>query len=299
MAQYARCCGPIGYAERYRLIARSVMFAGIPACELERLTGDAHLIAAEQGETLFSAGEIARVVHLIVDGAVQVIVGRWVTTPDANEADHAGPDGSSLLLHVLGAGDVAADIELIPLLADQLSPVIRQSSGRVLTRTARVIAIHGCVLAQVLRKHPELRDRLAGRVLERMRQTQTLLADIVLARTRSKVRLARLLLDLFNRFGTSGAHGIELPMRLSHSALAQALGLARRCVFAQVNALEQSGAIDHDRTGRLTLLDVARLRRAATCESPEGGPQVEDHGRCRPSRTIAVDGGGDDRPHDE
>jgi CRP-like cAMP-binding protein len=119
------------------------------------------------------------------------------------------------------------------------------------------------MVTQALRRHPQLRDRLAGRVLERLRQTQTLLADIVLARTRSKVRLARLLLDLFNRFGTAGPHGIELPMKLSHGALAQALGLARRSVFADVNALEQSGAIDHDRTGRLTLLDIARLRGAA------------------------------------
>jgi CRP-like cAMP-binding protein len=256
----------LGRNERRQSIAASPFFAGISPAELGRLADEAHLIVAEEREALFSAGEPVHVLHLIVDGAVQISIGAWVTNNTAEGDAQVADDGCGLLLRVLGAGDVAGDVEMISLLANQATPVVHQSTARVLTKTARLIAIRSCALARVLRNHSPLRDRLAERVLERLRQTQTLLTDTVLLKTRGRARLARLLLDLFDRFGTAGARGVELPATFSHRALGQALGLTRRSIFEDMNALEELGAIDHDRDGRLTLVEAARLRRVANAD---------------------------------
>jgi CRP-like cAMP-binding protein len=266
MAHDADRCGSrrLSHAERHRSIAQAPVFSGLSATDVDRLAHGTQLVLARQGDTLFSAGSSVSLLHLVVDGAVQIVLGNHA----AGEDDIClRAEAATLLLETLVAGDLVGDIELLPLLAEQPIPIVRQSSGRVLTKTARLIAIRPYVLAQVLQDYAWLRARFAERVIQRLQRTQALLADFALLRTPGRVRLARLLLDFFDRLGRPGRRGIELRATFSHAALARALGLARRSVFADMKALKELGAIAYDRSGRLTLLDAMRLRDIA-CGEP-------------------------------
>jgi hypothetical protein len=69
----------------------------------------------------------------------------------------------------------------VTLLTGKLFAIARQTSARVLTKAARLVVIEQQPLARVARDRPAVRDRIAVRVLDRLRWTHVLLADVMMA----------------------------------------------------------------------------------------------------------------------
>jgi CRP-like cAMP-binding protein len=136
---------------------------------------------------------------------------------------------------LLGPGDV-----LRPWDEDDGAGLIEcHASWRVLEPT-RVALLDGNFTRRASR-WPTLTTELVQRALRRSR-AQSILLAVTQAR-RADVRLRTLFWHLADRWGRVTPEGIVLPLRLTHSVIAQLTGLRRPSVSISLGELEHAGEI--------------------------------------------------------
>lgn len=192
-----------------------------------RLTPEALLACAaefreqrfEQGQLLFSRGDIGDQLLLVAEGRVRLAV----TTEDGRELSVRHAVRGDLLgeIAVLDGGERSAD-------AVALTPVVAYGLRRV-------------PFEQLVARYPQLPAGIIAFLCRRLRQTTDQLEGIALYSI--EVRLARfLLVGLSGRRAAPGKR-VPLDMAFSQGELAQLLGASRPKVNAALGSLEQAGAI--------------------------------------------------------
>ena len=163
--------------------------------------------------------------------AVRVPRGRWT-----GEGVNAMPDGIGLLVlrgmlirrvgfieshaaELLGEGDL-----LRPWQGEDAPPALPHTSAWRIMQPAR-IALLDARVAHRFARYPELTGRLVARTLERSRNLAINMAIVQHARVH--IRLHMLFWHLSNRWGYVRPDGVVLPLRLTHTVLAE-LAAARR-----------------------------------------------------------------------
>jgi len=130
---------------------------------------------------------------------------------------------------LLGDGDL-----LRPWQGEDLQLALPHTTGwRVLTRS-RLAVLDGRV-AERLARYPALTGALAGRALNRARGLCLMMA--IVHHPRIEVRLHMLFWHLANRWGRVRSDGVMLPLRLSHSVLADLVAAQRPSVTAALGKL--------------------------------------------------------------
>jgi CRP/FNR family transcriptional regulator, global nitrogen regulator len=107
---------------------------------------------------------------------------------------------------------------------------------------ARVIRVRKSILAEVVKRHPELATKLFFSFSERLRQSEEVI-DSLLEREVS-ARLATLLSNLGNRFGETNGSGAVLNMRLTHQDLANMIVSTREAVSKVMSEFQREGLIE-------------------------------------------------------
>lgn len=142
----------------------------------------------------------------------------------------AGRHGAELL----GAGDV-----LVPWHQDEQATLLWTSEWRVLE------PMRGAILddrfARLLARYPRLAARLLARVAQRARMLTVHMAIVHQARV--DVRLQMLLWFLAGRWGRVRGDGVTLPIRLTHSVLADLVAARRPTVTTALNDLARQGLV--------------------------------------------------------
>jgi CRP-like cAMP-binding protein len=247
--------GPAQARERsHAIIARAPLFASLAEPHKSRILAGATLATWPSGSVLFTRGDIASRILLVGSGFVEL------------RTLGAGPDDAAeaaLQLRLAGPGELAAGDELAWLAAGAVPGEARRQAAVVLGEPAEIVAIDSAALAAWLSVDAAARLHVAHALTAHLAALQSLAAELAGFKNHGKIRLARYLDRLFGRMGQLRGGAITLPHALSHGELAAALGLTRRSVLDDMLSLEEFGAIDHDRAGRLTLRDRARLQRIA------------------------------------
>jgi CRP/FNR family transcriptional regulator, cyclic AMP receptor protein len=92
-----------------------------------------------------------------------------------------------------------------------------------------------------LARYPQLIGRLVGRALERSRNLTVNMAIVHQARV--DVRLHMLFWHLAARWGRVGSDGVSLPLRLTHSVLADLVAARRPTVTSALSELARHGLV--------------------------------------------------------
>jgi len=142
-----------------------------------------------------------------------------------------GRNGAELL----SAGDVLRPWQR----EDSIASVPRHPGWRALERAQ--LAVLDLDFARRLSQFPEIQSQLVGRALRRSRQLAVNVAIVHQPRVETRVRL--LLWQLADRFGTVRQDGVMLPLRLTHTLLAELAAARRPTVSAAIAALERSGEV--------------------------------------------------------
>jgi CRP/FNR family transcriptional regulator, cyclic AMP receptor protein len=151
--------------------------------------------------------------------------------------------------------------------------ISRTTDWRILEQ-ARVAVLDEQV-AVSLAMYPELIGRLVGRALERSRNLATSLA--IAQQTRVNLRLCLLFWHLADRWGRVGAGGVLVPMRLTHSCLAELVCARRPSVSAAVSQLCRQGVAHQVRDGWLLRGEPPRERlQLQQAGIPEDEYQADD-----------------------
>ncbi|MGD0197210.1 MAG: Crp/Fnr family transcriptional regulator [Solirubrobacteraceae bacterium] len=143
----------------------------------------------------------------------------------------AGRRGAELL----SAGDLLRPWQR----EDSISSGLRQPSWRALERVK--FAVLDLDFARRMAQFPEIQGQLVGRALRRSRQLAVNSAIVHQPRVETRVRMV--LWQLADRFGTVRQDGVLLPLRLTHTLLAELVAARRPTVSAAIAALERSGEI--------------------------------------------------------
>jgi CRP-like cAMP-binding protein len=245
---------------RQAILAKSPLFATLTEPHAARLLACSSIATCPGGTVLFSRGDISSAIFLVVSGFVEL------RTQGAGTEDMAE---TALHLRLAGAGEFAAGDELAMLAAGTAPAGERRQTAMVLGDPAEIMAVDSTEFAAWLSADSAARLHVAQALLDHLAALQTLAADLVSFKNHGKIRLARHLDRLFGRMGVFRGAAVTLPHAVSHANLAASLGVTRRSVFDDMLSLEDFGAIDHDRAGRLTLRDRTRLQRIANLVTPE------------------------------
>ena len=107
---------------------------------------------------------------------------------------------------------------------------------------ARVAAVRKPVLTEIVKRHPAFARKLFFSLSDRLRQSDQAIESL-LSREVS-ARLARLLLNLGERFGESTGSGTVLKVRLTHQDLANMIVSTREAVSKVMGEFQREGLIE-------------------------------------------------------
>ena len=195
-------------------------------------------LGLDRGEYLYLPGDPARSVFLVRQGFLRV--GRLLSSGGELTLDLAGPGevlGEEAVLgtgHRVGLAQALESVRVSPLPAPTLESVLRRSATLSLT------------LARILGERSQRAED---------RAVQSALADC-------RRRLARVLLEMAERFGADEDGGRRILPRLTHEELARFIGAARETVTPLLVELRREGLLHYDRR-RLLVRNAPRLQQIA------------------------------------
>jgi CRP/FNR family transcriptional regulator, cyclic AMP receptor protein len=144
---------------------------------------------------------------------------------------------------LLGQGDL-----LRPWQGEGADSSLSRSSGWRVLETARIAVLDSDAAARLAR-YPELTGRLVARALDRARNLATTTA--IVHHTRIEVRLHMLFWHLADRWGRVRPDGVFVPLRLTHSMLADLVAARRPSVSTGLAELGRRGLVARDGSGWL------------------------------------------------
>lgn len=191
-----------------------------------------------RGDAIFTEGEPGDRMYVILNGKVKL--------------GQTSTDGRESLLAVLGPGEVFGELSLF-------DPGPRTATATAVTDVV-VIGLGHDNLRPWLAGRPEVAESLLQALAQRLRRTNETLADLVFSDVPGRV--AKLLLELADKFGQPGPDGILVHHDLTQEELAQLVGASRETVNKALADFTQRGWIVVDQR-EVVLVDMDRLARRA------------------------------------
>jgi CRP/FNR family transcriptional regulator, cyclic AMP receptor protein len=221
------------------LLAMTPLFAGLSLEELTQFAGYMHERTFSAGASFLTLGQPGEAIYVLLTGSVKVSTIR--------------PDGTEVILAVLGAGEVVGEMSLADSLGRSADvTTLEETTLLWMDRTAfRSGVVESPVLARNLAEILSRRLRLANANL------------LSLAALDVPGRVASQILALAREYGEQRPEGLRIPMRLTQADLAGLVGASRVRVNQAFGYLRKRHAISVGADGRITVLDEEiRSRRA-------------------------------------
>jgi CRP-like cAMP-binding protein len=233
---------------RKAIIARNLLFRGLPERIIDRLAAVAVRRRFDKNERIFSQGDDGDALYGVIAGRVRI--------------GAVGSTGQEVFLNIMEPDESFGEIAVI----DGLP----RTAGAVAMEATNLIAIQRADLLQVLHEEPDLGIHLLSLFCDRIRWASDLVEESAFLATAA--RLAKRLLSLAMSHGRRTENGIEF--RISQSELAKFLGMSRQNVNEKLQVWKSMGWISVGR-GHLLLVDVAALKSVAAGNAgSEGEPAV-------------------------
>jgi len=220
------------------VLASSPLFSALDAQAADALRRSMFEVDLPRASVLFEEGEPGRTLYLVLAGKVKL----GTTSGDGRES----------LLAVLGPGEMFGELSLF-------DPGPRMSTATAIT-DARVAGLGQEALRPWLTGRPEVAEALLQALAHRLRRTNETLADLVFSDVPGRV--AKALLDLSERFGTTTGRGLLVTHDMTQEELAQLVGASRETVNKALADFSQRGWIRLEQRSVL-IIEPDRLQRRA------------------------------------
>lgn len=186
-----------------------------------------HIITAEQ------PGEI---IYVVLEGSLKVY--------------STQPDGSEVILAILGAGEIVGEMSL----ADSLG----RSANVFSLEKSTLLWMDRATFRAIRQEVPRVGDNLLEIMSRRLRMANTHLRS--LAGLDVYGRVARQILAFAQEYGETTSSGVVLiPLRLTQTDLASLVGASRVRVNQAIAFFRQRSYISVGKDGRITVHDQAAL----------------------------------------
>lgn len=177
------------------------------------------MITARRGDRITVQSTASGHAYLVKEGHLRVV--------------RSSPEGRAIALDILEPGDV---IGITPVMTEDSDADSAEAMDDVL-----FCRLPASMLREALEKNPGLALHFSKRIGLRRRSVETRLMDIAFCTV--KVRLARLLLELAERFGETVSEGTLIRLKLTHQELGDMIGSNREAANRAVSALLDTGVV--------------------------------------------------------
>lgn len=207
-------------AERiHTAVASSPMFRGLPAEDQRRIEAIATLRDMPRGEVVWSAGDTAETLTLIVNGRVKIV-------------RHGA--GGDVILEIFGRGE--------PLGAVAVYNRIPYPATAITMEPTTLLCLPASEWFDLLERRPDLSR---GLIVELTRLNMSLARKVEEMRgQRVEVRIAQLFLGLADRSGRPAAEGgVEIPISLSRQEVAELVGTTVETAIRTLSRWNREGLL--------------------------------------------------------
>lgn len=220
------------------LLAGLPLFASLDAEAAVALEGAMRTERARRGDVIFREDDEGDRLYVILEGKVKIY--------------RRSVDGRENMLAVLGPGDMFGELSLF-------DPRPRTASAATVT-DATLLSLAHDDLRPWLTGRPGVAAHLLQALAQRLRRTNEAMADLVFSDVPGRV--AKVLLDFAERFGSTTDEGVQVTHDLTQEELAQLVGASRETVNKALSDFAGRGWIRVQ--GRsVMVLDAERLSRRA------------------------------------
>lgn len=229
-------------------------------------------VAYRKGEVIFDEGSRCRSVFGVCEGSVRL------TT--------ASSEGRVLLLRVARPGEMLGLAEAV------IGPAPYECSG-IAAEPSILAVIPRETFLRFISSYPEACLALTVALSEQYKLAQRETKFLAFGET-STIRLARLLLEWSAQLGEPGAHGVHVPLHMTHTDLAQAIGSTRETVTRVLGNLTHEGLLER-RVDGIVLLRPEELARIGfpanvTTDGDDGASEDDDGVVSMSQEPVALGG---------
>lgn len=189
-----------------------------------------------KGNTIFIEGDTANTLYFINEGKIKLY--------------KYTKDGKEQILHVLSEGDFFGELELIKLSKHRFNAkAIVDSKICTLTKDE---------MKKIIIRNPEIGIKLLETVAERLAKVERLVQN--LATNNVDSRMAYLLIDLAEKYGTNIGKNISIKLPLSREEMANYIGVTRETISRKLKKFEDERLIEIAETKNIVILDEKGLK---------------------------------------
>jgi CRP-like cAMP-binding protein len=221
------------------ILSRAGIFQGVEPNAASALTSQLQPADFPPGHIVFAQGEPGDLLYIIISGKVKI--------------GNRSPNGQETLLAILGPSDMVGELSVF-----DLGP--RTSSATTTITAVRAVSMDGDALRTWIADRPEIAEQLLRVLARRLRRTNNNLADLIF--TDVPGRVAKLLLQLAQRFGTQDDGALRVTHELTQEEIAQLVGASRETVNKALAEFAHRGWIRLDHK-TVWICDSERLARRA------------------------------------
>ncbi len=215
-------------------LKRTAIFGAVDSESLKALAGRVRERKLRRGEILFTRGEKADGLYVVVSGSIR--------------AYRESKDGREQTMHVETAGATLAEVAVFD---NGIYP-----STTMAEEDTIVLSLQRDTVLEFLRKNPEAALAALNVLASRLRKVTLRLEGVTLQDVSQ--RLAQLLLERAARIEPHEGR-VSFALKESHQRIAANLGTVREVITRQLRRFANDGLIEVD--GRnITILDSERLR---------------------------------------
>jgi len=227
------------------ILAKSALFQNLPEATVTELAAHAIERKLRQGQILFTAGEPARGLYVVLSGSVR--------------AFRENIEGREQTIHVEHAGGTLAEVAVFDGGPYPSTTVADEDSEVLFLATEDV--------RRFMLAHPEAALAALANMAKKLRVVASLAEQLALKDVSQ--RLATLLLDEARLASPKLQDGVSFSLPLSHAQIASRLGSVREVVTRALHKLAQSSVIEA-RGHRIVVLNVKALMAQADSHRPNG-----------------------------
>lgn len=195
------------------------LFHDLPEDDLERIAGIAIERHYERGEYVFMEGQTRESIYFIEHGLVKI--------------SRVDEEGREQIVNIIAPPQMFPHVGFF-----DNSPY--PGTAEVLT-PAKLWAVRSGRLDELMTANPEMMKRLMGIMGRRIRQLQSKLQELALFDARQRVEA--LLRHFCEESGHKEADGVHLALPVTHTELAQMVGMSRESVNRIWNQLRREGIL--------------------------------------------------------
>lgn len=222
------------------VLAPLPLFRGLRSEQLLQIGEHLRYKSAPAGTEVITVSRPGKIAYVILEGSVKIYIGQ--------------PDGSDVILAVLGAGEIVGEMSL----ADSLN----RSATVVTLEPSSFLMIDRATFWRSLKEIPAMAYNLVDILSRRLRLAN--LHTQSLARLDVHGRVAAQLLAFTREYGEAAPNGdILIPLRLTQSDLASMVGASRVRVNQALSFFKRRNYVSTNQDRRFVVHDRDALSRRA------------------------------------